>query len=107
MPITDNRFPADLVDYELTPTEEPLDRYLATLDEPQRKFADQTIAMRTEYLSNVQRMFSCADPHEAMTYATWVTRKTAEVVFRWGLLQHALTHWLERDTTATFALRKR
>lgn len=73
-------------------TEGAMVRFLQGLPEHMRKYHEETLQLKDELLSNVQRML-IGDAREAVQHATWVAKHSADVAYRWAVLRDALTKW--------------
>lgn len=76
---------------------DPFERFLSSLPPQLAADARETIRMREELISNVQRMLVSQDPSEAGVYAAWITKHAHEVGYRWACLRKAATRWAELD----------
>ncbi len=78
---------------------DPLSRFVDSLSGDLRIHAEETIQLRQEFISNVQRVLQASNPHEAAGYASWITKHVHEVAYRWASLQKALARWIQYDVS--------
>jgi len=88
---------------------DPLTRFVESLsDDPPmraRTFANETIQLREELLSNVQRMLVETDPRLSANYAAWVTKHAHEVAYRWSSLMRTVQRWAMYQLPGPITLR--
>ncbi len=81
---------------------DPLTRFVRSLsnDPPMRArtFAEETIRLRDELISNVQRMLTETNPQRSALHAEWVARHAHEVAYRWSSLMRTVERWSMYDT---------
>lgn len=85
---------------------DPITRFVASLPDEMRRYAEETIQLRREFEINAQRMLSCNNPNESSRYAAWITKHAGEVAYRWSVMLRTVARWSELDTESiTFRLR--
>lgn len=77
---------------------DPLTRFIESLENPDLKqWCEQTIRMREEFISNVQRMLIETNMGQCQLYAEAVRRDAYELAYRWPTLMKAVTEHARRD----------
>ena len=91
----------------LVAREDPITRFIQSLPDDERaggilpslrKYAEETIQLRNEFMSNVTRCLSCSDPREAAGYAEAISKNVFEMAYRWTMLKKSVQRWSELDT---------
>lgn len=96
---------AMLIDAAAATREDPLTRFVRSLSDDLRRHAEETIKLREELISNVQRMLVSQDPREANGYAQWIAEHAHEVGYRWSLLMRSCSTWLAYEPPGPYVLR--
>lgn len=71
------------------------DRFLGSLSPETRDYYRKTIQMRSDFLSDVQRMLTSGSQAEVLLYADRVRSSAMEVATRWGYYRHMLERYAE------------
>ncbi len=86
---------------------DPLQRFVEVLPDDLRRYAEETVRLREEFLSNAHRMLAAENPREAAGYAEWVSRHAHEVAYRWVMLTKSVQRWAMYDVESVIHLRIR
>lgn len=78
---------------------DPLTRFVASLPDELRRFAEETMRMREELIHHTHGLLS-SEPREATAHAEWLTRHAHDVAYRWSNLRKSAIRWATLDTEA-------
>lgn len=73
------------------------ERFLGSLSPEARDYCRKTIRMRSNFLSDVQRMLISRGQAEALLYADRVRSSAMEVAHRWEVYRYMLQRYAERE----------